>query len=538
MKSVAYALSWEFFKHHLGLALVLLACANALPVLVIIAMSGLKIDLNSPDLSILPVALIPYTAFLVGMAGAVCQGPLSRLFLKPLSNLQIISSAYFPGLLLTGAMTAGSIWSWNQTFGLRWPVLGPAIYAITFWAVIYPSLRVSVQSPLRILESMVTVPLMFLWFFGVNPRTKFQNSALYGHFDVTDIVLIALIVTGGFWLSLRRVAADRCGRSESRLGLAIRELTLKWDAAKDVGQKRFSGAFRALLWYEWKTFGMPYVLGISVALILIASLMLAPKIFSDGLASAAVWNEFRNAVVCIYLIQIAIAGLWGLLAPLVRLSYASNASSEEFSEQARGRDVVLGDFRSTLPLSDKQMAAASMATMALVTTATLAMFGLVWSAFWIVPQWFGVESYLDAREVQLMPWFISLGWMSSWAAMVFSWMGCLKFWRLQIVIAVVTLGLTAVIAVAPTFPMVTSIGILTLVAALAVWELIRLIRRKDWRKAAMLLGLTCAGLAFVVACQPNLQIHRSANFFAFAIVIFAVLPNAVLDRVVGNARRS
>ena len=125
MRSITAALSWEFFSYQTWTMTYMVAIANALPILCITALQRYNVDLDAKELAILPAAMTPFTIFILGLAVAVCQGPINRLYLKPLTNIQLVQSFFFPGLIATAGLLAGSIASWNLLFNLHWPILGP-----------------------------------------------------------------------------------------------------------------------------------------------------------------------------------------------------------------------------------------------------------------------------------------------------------------------------------------------------------------------------------------------------------------------------
>lgn len=404
----------ELVHYQRLLPLLLLAMANSMPLLVISALSGYNVDFDSSELEILPMALIPYTAFIVGLAVMLAQGPISRLYLKPVSNRRIIDLFFVPGVILTGLGIVGSVTLWNLIFGMNWPAVRSALLGVIFWSALHPSLRVSMKSPGRVLEILGVVVLLWLWafHFGFLGRGH-QETSLWNLTTIGDIALLLVIVTGGYLLSLLRLADDRCGRSGSLVIDFFKRLQEKWDQ-RPIAAAFSWGPLQGYASYEWAVRGVPFLLTLTI----VAAVGLCVALLSfarSTLPLSTILVDLGAGLPVLLYFHVIIAGLVGFLIPFFNDEGVPAHNPDELNESARR--IGIGDYRATLPVTDKEIALAVFRSIAKCLTLSLGLLLLFSIAVVLLAGWTNVVDELRKTTKLSLPALAAIGALASWAAM-------------------------------------------------------------------------------------------------------------------------
>lgn len=536
MKSVTQALIWEFLHQHLWMVLLLVAIANTIPILCISTLKGYGVDLDMPELAILPTALIPLVVFLVGFAIAIGQGPAARHYLKPLSNTQLTLTFFFPGLVGTGAVVGLSIWSWNLLFGLHWPVVVPAIYAVIFWAALNPSLRVAVKTPWRIVESIFAILILSGWFFGAFRGLGNRGSLSWAQFSFVDMGVGIGVVLFSYWLCVRRIADDRCGKVESRSIALVRRWLDHWDALRGVSKKAFSSRTSAQTWLNWQTLGLPYVGGIGVVLVMLILLFVGMLFFDNRDINQCI-NEMQRVISSMFLLQIIFAGFWGLLAPQLRLAATTSQQLEEHSEINRGNSGSIDSFRACMPISDREFAQSILRVIAICVVVLSALFGLAWCVGWILSLATKTPLVLTDQQVEALPWIVLGGFVGTWAAMTCGIAVSFLVGQDKSKMFAGVIGLVAAQILAGLFLWPTTIVIAAVVAMLMIATLTYSAKKYGAKSIAT----SCAGavglIAIALALRPRLEEQVLSGVLVVIIAALAVIPIRGLEFAVAKSRR-
>ncbi|MFO0939319.1 MAG: hypothetical protein U0930_00990 [Pirellulales bacterium] len=417
MRFIAAALSWEFFSYQIWTMTYMVAIANALPLLCIVALRRYNIDLDSKELAILPAAMTPFTIFVLGMAVAIGQGSINRLYLRPLTNLQLVNSFFFPGLIATAILLAGSITTWNLMFNLHWPIMGPILYGTAFWAAIFPSLRLPIKSPTRVFEAMIVSLLLGVWCMRSGFNGKPNTSILQNYIGPLDISIMIGVVVGSFVLCVKRIGADRCSRTDSSFLALLRRVSNTWDRARQVSTRQFTNKYQAHQWFDWRTFGLPIVAGLGMMLLLPVPILLAAVIFGIKPLSEAL-TTYRNLSLSFVAIQLCLTGLWGLLAPHLRLGTNDISEQSELAKENQlGSSLSMGSYRATLPMSDQSLATIMLRTILMVSVSLGLILGLAWLAQSAIALAFSAPIELPEPRKFNLAWLIFIGPIGSWTLM-------------------------------------------------------------------------------------------------------------------------
>ncbi len=536
MRSIAAALSWEFFSYQIWTMTYMFAIANALPMLCILALRGYNVDLDAKELAMLPAAMIPYTIFVLGLAVAIGQGSINRLYLRPLTNIQLVYSLLLPGLIATAGLLAGSIAMWNLLFNLHWPIIGPVLYGIAFWAALSPSLRLPIKSPTRVFEAIVVGLALGAWCIRSGVGKPPTTSILQNHIYAFDVLIVIGLVVGSFALCVHRVGADRCNRTDSRFLSFIRRFTNAWDRARRIRSRPFPDKYRAQQWFDWRTFGLPIIAGLAMMLLLPVPILLAAVIFGGKSLSEAL-TTYRNMSLSFVAIQLCIASLWGLLAP--HLQIGSNHTSEQ-SELAKenqlGSRLSMGSFRATLPISDPSLAQIMLRTILLVNVILGLMLGIAWLAQSLVASAFSASMESSQPQKFNLAWLVLVSIVCSWTLM--SLAVCLSLLnannkRRSIVTFLVLLGM---IGLVNWIHWIAALSVLALVGLTFVFTAYR--RRPNLNSIMVSLAPVVAMILFASLAGLENQSRTIVLIYGAGLGLAAGLPIHLMPLAVAAYRRS
>jgi hypothetical protein len=533
MKSMAHALTWEFLRHNSWLALFLIAIGNALPLFVLTAISGLKVDLNSKELVMLPAALIPFCVFLIALGVSLGQGPISRLYLKPISTSSLVASFFVIGAIFIAIGIVGSMALWNYCFNLRWPIAWPALFGVTFWAAVWPSTRVQMVSPLRLVEVFLIVILMFAWCFGMghqNDTTRIRDWNSLGVFEYT--VSIGIIAVG-YWVSVRRATLDRCGRKDSWLVDTLQKLLQSWDARSSIPRSQFKSAWLAHLWYERSTTGLAYVVGVGVLLSFVAIVAVGALFFQGR--DAIDLPEWGNTLAMMFIMHIYFAGLLGFLLPLLQVDVISEPVDGELSELARSRGGAMSEFRSALPIADVDLSKSVMVSIGVSLLCVFAMFAVLALGYFGLTRLFDLT--VTVQQIARLPWVIAGGILGSWAAMAnASMLAYLGRWRLNIVMFS---GILTIPAVSPLSPVVVGGVILLAIILVSIGVFYAARKQAYLSKTSIFSCLVIAAIAgFLLWILRPQELPPFSVLYSTALSVLVVLPAAGMPLAIAASRRN
>ena len=355
MRTIPMALTWELFARTRWLLLLWLCAASVLPMLLYTALAlqmprpfvdparahlvpadlewGLRgiIDTNDPAFIIMHVVLIQINMFTFGAGLMTSMGPISRLYGYPARTATLVMAQLLPAV---GCMLAEMVLSTlllNAVFDVRWPVLGPALFAavgmtgimaVAWWSEKSAWLPVSVAA----------VGSGFGLWFKTRYGPLFDLPTHYwSEFTLGDAV--SLLALGGLslWMAVAAVSRNRCGEPPVSLGLLA-----WWEKLSDrppVPQQRWTTPLESQLWFEWRRRGWVMPTGVLFGL-------------GGGLVWWAVFSrDLKILVEGILQGGGVLMGLVGLVGGMM-LGHCG----------ANDQDLTMSQFLATRPLTNQQWA--------------------------------------------------------------------------------------------------------------------------------------------------------------------------------------
>jgi hypothetical protein len=389
MKSVPWAIGWEMLhRGRWGLVLAALG-ANALPVLLfgLLRYDGVLDIPDDPGTIILHMVTVQINLFIFETAVIGALYPMSRLYTFPISTSSLVGWHIVLGMIAVTLEMAASIAILNMCFGLGWRPLGPTLFAGATFSAVLASLWLAEKSGwLPVVLGAAAIPLC-LWF-------KARYGPLFStpnHYwtDVTfgDAATFAAVPIGAYVVGVFGVTRNRCGSPPYSVGLmAWLQRVFAFGPQTELA---FRNPLRAQLWFEWRTKGvaLPAIVGMGLFIG-----------FGIWLLSSRNANALFEGCVA--------GGAMLLLAALLGGFVLGNVGRAD-------RDIQIGQFLATRPLTNTQLA-----NTILKTTAKSVFLGwLLWAIALLI-----VYATLLALQVNLRVTLPApLGWWLVPVALVGAW---------------------------------------------------------------------------------------------------------------------
>ncbi len=389
MKSVPGALGWEMLSHgRWGLILAALG-ANALPVLLFLALKhdGALNATAEPSTVIMHMTTVLLNLFLFDTAVIGTLSPMSRLYTVPVSTASLVGWHLVLGMIAVMLEMAASIAVLNLSFGLNWPLFGPTLFAGATFALFLSSLWLAEKSGWLFVSVGAAVIPLCLWFrarygplFGT--PNHYWTEVTFG--DATTLVAASVVA---YVVGVLGLSRNRCGSPPYSIGL-MAWLARVFAFGPDQ-QLALRSPLRAQLWYEWRTKGwaLPAIVGMGLFMgvgIWLISNRHAQSLFEGSLAGGAML----------------------LVAALLGGFVLGNVGRAD-------KDIQIGQFLATRPLTNAQLAGTI-----LKTSAKSVFFGwALWAVFFLIVYAMLVALRLNVHFVLPDP----LGWLFVPAALVGTW---------------------------------------------------------------------------------------------------------------------
>ncbi len=491
MRSTVQALVWEFLWRGAGIQALMITVACSM-MLVYASLQGFGVGPGDQVYLILQYSLMPTVMGIILLSVTAAQRSMSRLYLRPLSNLSIATWHIVAGWVAVALELAAVMGLFNWQYRAGWPIWESVCFACVGWVVAQPLLCMGSRSVRSFFLTALPCLGMLVWFishFGkLSPQTIAHPFAPIQPLEGAALLVVAILFA---CLTVWSVRWDRVGASSE----AMRWWDQAW-AAIDRGSwggvregSRFRSPSHAQFWYEWKRKG--WMLPLSATLFLL--LLLVVNLFS---ANQADWESRLSGLE---------AAWFGAFASLVILGTCTGSlhglNLDTFlvsNDRSRARsNDTMGSFYATRPLENKEIAMIALKVNAAGFGLTLLILGLSYVIYHGLMSSLGVslvggETFLwqsalafvavvwalqsNAMTVTLSGhtarWLISLGWVLIGlcvALAVTRWLGGESPAR-QLLDFVYGLMLVVIVCFAvAAFTVACRRGYLKPVIALAVW---------------------------------------------------------------------
>ncbi len=332
MRSIPQALMWETFSHGRWWILALFMAGNIMPMLIFSALNPYNIDPNDTEILTLYIVLLPLMMFSFGGGNLAGQGPMSRLYTKPISTAALVAWHMFPAGILLAIQIAVAGWMYRTMYHVNWPILGPSLFSIAAWASMQVLTSVSHKTTTSFTLAFSPAFILFAWLhsrFGgwFKPPTHYWT-------DVTplEIATLASVTAIAYLVTIAAIDRDRCGEPMPSLG-GWKWIVRTWESfatKSPIIARPFQSPAAAQFWYEWRLKGWAMPLIVILGYAVVASVGLVQIIF--GVYQGNAVQDFHEANLAGGAIIPFVAGFVGLLIGISSTGSANRNHSPTISD--------------------------------------------------------------------------------------------------------------------------------------------------------------------------------------------------------------
>lgn len=394
MRSIAHAMTWETLARGRWAILTASLAAVAFPTIFVNALHHDRfIEWQDPLWINLHMAMAMTTIFICALALRTAQGTVAKLFSMPVTTSQIVIWTFLPASFIVALQFVGSTLIVNALFGIKWPVLGPALVAAAALPATTAVIWLTEKSAGWLSFGVAVVgALIGLWFKSRYGAPFSPPKYYWPVVTLFDFSMFCLFVGSAYAIGVVAIARNRRGEPPINLGIAA---WVERQFSSRNKTKEFKSVFQAQSWCEWQRNGwaMPFGLIFLLVIGLIGWLVFDRS--TEGIAAGLL---FGNIVILV------LATIGGLIC--------GNVNSKDAS-------YAMGHFLATRPTSDSELARVILVGVA----KSLLVTWIVWSVVSAIA--YGYVSILHIGdmpdEVNLTNYFYTL--VGSWV--VASVLACL-----------------------------------------------------------------------------------------------------------------
>lgn len=359
MRTIPQAVGWETVARGGWKWLSLFILCNALPLMIFGALSRFGLPTTDPAYLMLHFTLVPILVFLFIVNITAIQGPINRLYTSPVSNSTLVSLFMAIGGAILCIQLFLSVLLHNFLFHVNWPIFSPLVFALGFWSLAQPLIRQSKHSIIGIASGCIPMIVYFAWYKSKMGDLAKTPSHFWRDLNVADCMILFAVVLASYFSTLFQVSKDRCGEEPHtvRLSESLKRKLLGLLPQSTHPLKKFSSTKEAQSWYEWTPKGA-ILPGIISVLLLLGVIGWIPYRFTSNDSQPEATLLMGSIGFQFYLI------VFSILAGIVMgLSTTNTRRSVAIWEASSKPDAFrIGDFQSSLPISDRQLASAVMWT--------------------------------------------------------------------------------------------------------------------------------------------------------------------------------
>jgi len=238
---------WSLFTAALG--------ANALPLLLfsVLQHDG-ALDPTEKSQIMMHIVMVQINVLLFGIFVFGAIGAPSRLYALPISTSSLVALQLLQGMLAVAAELVLSTMLLNATFGLGWPLWGPALFAAVAAATILALLWLTEKSAWVLVAIGLVGSVLGLWLKSHYGPTFSPPSRYWAVVTPVDVLTLILATLLAYWIGVAGVSRNRCGEPPLSVGL------IAWFERVFAGTPQAGRAFHtpaeAQLWFEWRKKGL------------------------------------------------------------------------------------------------------------------------------------------------------------------------------------------------------------------------------------------------------------------------------------------
>ena len=423
MRSIPAAMTWEVLARGGWYLLLATLPGIALPGMILLSLRSVG-PLGSDELTviILHLVMVYVSAALFGTAVFGAQGRVSQLYVYPLRSSAIVAWRLLPAMFIVFLQMVVCGFALNLLFEVNWPVWGPALTAAVTVAAIYAGAWLTDRAVGWSVVAMAVVGAVIGIWFRSRYGDPFSAPMQYWR-EVTagDLLTLLAMAAASYWIAVVAVSRNRRGEPPISIGLMDRLGRLSERVWPKLDQ-RLDTPVRAFASSQWRQKGWAGPLGMLL-------------IFVVGVTSWLVFSRDPAEA-----LSLALAGG---VAALTLLGFISGVLLGNFGPN--DASTVMGHFLATRPISDAEMARATLRSVAKSVVLTWVIWAVSCAVVFGCIAGFGSGPSLEwPRDFSwwYLPFTLLVPWMTAGAFATLGLIGQPKFF-LRLLFGLVT-GLIAV----------------------------------------------------------------------------------------------
>lgn len=378
MHPITKNLFWEYLARNRWS---LLAC----PILASIPTCLLLSMLRGIELSAIPRELLGFhivstlSIAIVIIAGVILtQGSPSRLYLKPLSSIAITNFFFWGGALLVAGQVALLMILLRWVFSLDWPIAGPVLFCIVFWAAIQPFVRTNEPALWWYAMAPAIVIPLFFWLM-MRHGLRFPEGGVFSAsahpwttISGTDLLIASATLLTCYVLTNWRITQHRCGRTVPPLLAWTHEVRNGSNNQRLPNAPSFRSVTHAFQWFDFRSRTSAFAMIVLAQLVIFWGIALACSLGNKKLGWDLAFSGTTVALISQWLAAIFTA----LSSKLAHPSQPTVSQNKDLEILKTHQQDGATSYLYSLPIAPPEMARAMLRSSALaagIATAAIAL---------------------------------------------------------------------------------------------------------------------------------------------------------------------
>ena len=417
MRSIPRALMWETFSHGRWWILGLFMAGNLLPMFIYSALGPFEVDPNATEIVLMHIVFLPLIIVSFGGGNMAGQGPMSRLYTKPISTASLVAWHMFPAGILLAIELAVAGWMYRSMYQISWPILGPSLFSIAAWASLQVLTSVSHKTTTSFTLAFSPSFILFAWLHSryggwFKPPTHYWT-------DVTPLEITTLtgVTAIAYFVTVAAIERDRCGEPMPSLG-GWKWIVRTWEsfgAKSPISVRPFQSPKEAHFWYEWRLKGWAMPLIVILGYAVVASVGCIQIIVGEYVGNAV--KDFHEANLAGGAMIPFVAGFVGLWIGIASTGSSNRYHSPTISDLFDQKNAEeMGHFLSTRPFTNSDFAK----TFLRMTVRSLLITWTIWATTFVA--WLFFADIMHRLPEAVFPgpigaWYLPLILLGSWITM-------------------------------------------------------------------------------------------------------------------------
>jgi hypothetical protein len=258
-------MTWELLRRGRSWLIVGFVVANALPMIMFGELRHQRALLpHDKSFFLISFMMMEINMFAFGVAIFAVQGHPSRLFVMPVPTSTIVAWHLFPAMALMALESIVSTAAANATFGLGWPIWGPAIFLAVMLAAVNALLWLTEKTVWMVIGLAPVAALLGLWFKSRFGPVFSQPTRLWTEVTLGEAAMMLGFAVAAYAVAVIAVARNRRGDPLPVLGI-VAWIDRLFDSSPET-RRPFRSPAEAQHWCEWRRKGwvMPGTVGLVI----------------------------------------------------------------------------------------------------------------------------------------------------------------------------------------------------------------------------------------------------------------------------------